>query len=166
MRKYISGDLYDNHNILINHENRILKLEEIFNKMNENKNINTIFYNGQIYDAYSILIDILKEAQEEIIIIDNYVGKELLDILKSVNRNIIIVSKNIDATLIKKYKEQYNNIEFKCLDIFHDRFIIIDRKKLFNCGASFKDLGKKCFAINEMYSNETLKTLLNKILEF
>lgn len=165
MRKYIANDLYQSNYILNNHEKRLLKLEETFDKLQENSKINTIFYNGQIYDAYSILMDILKRSKEEIIIIDNYAGRELLDILKCIDKKILIISKNIDDTLIIKYKEQYSNVEFKKLDIFHDRFIIIDRKVLYNCGASFKDLGKKCFAINEMDSNETLNILLRKIME-
>lgn len=70
----------------------------------------------------------------------------------------------MDDTLVKKYKSEYSNIEFKNIDIFHDRFIIIDRKKLYSCGASFKDLGKKCFAVNEMNSEELISNLLNKIL--
>ena len=68
MRKYISKDL--NNNILINHENRILKLEESFNKLNNNTKVNTVFYDGQIYDAYSLFMDILNKAKKEIIIID------------------------------------------------------------------------------------------------
>lgn len=163
MRKYISNDLYKNNYMLINHENRLLRLEKTFDKMQENNNTSAIFYNGQIYDAYSILIDILNQAKKEVAIIDNYAGKELLDILKVIDKKILIISKNIDDILIKKYKEQYKNVEFKNLNIFHDRFIIIDRNKLYNFGASFKDLGKKCFAINEMVSSETLNVLLNKI---
>jgi len=111
------------------------------------------------------MLDIFETAQEEIIIIDNYAGKELLKILSKINKKIIIVSKNINEELIKKYKSEYNNIEFKNIDIFHDRFIIIDKKKLYSCGASFKDLGKKCFAINEMDSKETIDNLLNKIFK-
>ncbi len=163
MRKYISNDLYKNNNILINHENRLLKLEETFDKMQVNKKISTIFYNGQIYDAYSILISILNNAKKEIIIIDNYAGKELLDVLKNIDKKILIISKNIDDILIKKYKEQYSNVEFKKLDIFHDRFIIIDRKVLYNFGTSLKDLGKKCFAINEMECDSILISILEKL---
>ncbi len=111
------------------------------------------------------MLDIFETAQEEIIIIDNYAGKELLKILSKINKKIIIVSKNINEELIKKYESEYNNIEFKNIDIFHDRFIIIDKKKLYSCGASFKDLGKKCFAINEMDSKETIDNLLNKIFK-
>lgn len=165
MRKYISTDLYKNNYVLINHENRLLKLEESFDKLHEKVKTNTVFFEGQIYDAYSLLVDILKDAKEEIIIIDNYANKELLDIIKNINKKTLVISKNIDDILVKKYKNQYINVEFKQLDIFHDRFIIIDRKKLYSCGASFKDLGKKCFAINEMESKETLNILLGKILK-
>lgn len=162
LRRYVSNSLM-NSEMLINHENRILKLETTFNKMQEKEKINTIFFEGQIFDAYVILLDIFDTEKEEIIIIDNYAGKELLKILKNVNQKIIIISKNMDDTLVKKYKSEYSNIEFKNIDIFHDRFIIIDRKKLYSCGASFKDLGKKCFAVNEMNSEELISNLLNKI---
>lgn len=89
----------------------------------------------------------------------------MLKILKNVDKKIIVISKNIDNILVKKYKNEYSNIEFKNIDIFHDRFIIIDRKKLYSCGASFKDLGKKCFAINEMKSEELINNLLNIIFD-
>lgn len=164
LRRYVSNSLINNE-ILINHENRILKLENTFNKMQENEKINTIFFEGQIFDAYTLLLDLFDSAKEEIIIIDNYASKELLKILKNVDKKILIISKNFDDILEKKYNSEYSNIEFKNLDIFHDRFLIIDRKKLYSCGASFKDLGKKCFAINEMESKETLNILLGKILK-
>ena len=162
LRRYVSNNLM-NSEMLINHENRILKLETTFSKMQEKEKINTIFFEGQIFDAYVLLLDIFDTAKEEIIIIDNYAGKELLKILKNVNKKIIIISKDMDDTLVKKYKSEYFNIEFKNIDIFHDRFIIIDRKKLYSCGASFKDLGKNCFAVNEMKSEELINNLLNKI---
>lgn len=162
LRRYVSNSLM-NSEMLINHENRILKLENTFNKMQEKEKINTIFFEGQIFDAYTLLLDIFDEVKKELIIIDNYAGKELLKILKNVDKKIIIISKNIDNILVKKYESEYSNIEFKNMDIFHDRFIIIDRKKLYSCGASFKDLGKKCFAINEMKSEELINNLLNKI---
>lgn len=82
---------------------------------------------------------------------------------KNIDKKILIISKNIDDLLVKKYNGEYSNIEFKNLDIFHDRFLIIDRKKLYSCGASFKDLGKKCFAINEMESKKLIDDLLDKI---
>lgn len=146
MRKYFNNTS-DTNEILVNHENRLLKLESVFDKR-QDKDINKIFFDGEIYDAYSILIDILNKSREEIIIIDNYAGKELLDILKSIHKKIIIVSSNIDSVLKKKYESQYDNIVFINNTSFHDHFIIIDRKILYSCGVSFKDLGKKCFSIN------------------
>lgn len=161
LRRYVSNSLVDNE-MLINHENRILKLEHTFNKMQEKEKINTIFFEGQIFDTYTLLLDLFESAEEEIIIIDNYASKELLKILKNVNKKIIIVSKNIDDILVKNIAVN-TIIEFKNLIIFHDRFLIIDRKKLYSCRASFKDLGKKCFAINEMESKKLIDDLLDKI---
>ena len=132
----------------------------------EKTKVNSIFYEGQIYDSFSLLLDIFKSAKKEITIVDNYAGKELLDILRKIDRSIVIVSKNIDNTLKNKYEGQYNNVTFINNISFHDRFIIIDRKKLYCCGASFKDLGKKCFAISEFndqdYLDKLLKTIYNK----
>ena len=165
MRKYISNNFYKNEKILINHENRILMLEESFDKLNEKQKINTLFYEGQIYDAYSLLMDILSEAKKEIIIIDNYAGKELLDIIKDISIDIKIVSSSIDSTLKKKYESQYSNVTFINNNTFHDRFIIIDRKELYNSGASFKDLGKKCFSLNKIEDKEYLENIIKKIGE-
>lgn len=98
MRKYINNHLieqaYINKLVIKDHE-RINLLEESFNKLEEKTKCNSIFFEGQIYDAYSLLIDILNKSVQEIIIIDNYSGKELLDILKDINKNITIISKNI-----------------------------------------------------------------------
>ena len=163
MRKYISNNLYQNEKILINHENRLLMLEESFDKLNEKEKINHIFYEGQIYDAYSLLIDILSKSKEEVIIIDNYAGKELLDIIKDISIDIKIVSSSIDSTLKKKYESQYSNVTFINNNTFHDRFIIIDRKELYNSGASFKDLGKKCFSLNKIEDKEYLENIIKKI---
>ena len=122
-----------------------------------------MFFEGELYDAYSVLLDIFNSSKEEIIIIDNYAGKELLDMLKTINRKIKIISKNIDDVLKKKYEQQYNNVTFIKNNSFHDRFIILDRSKLYSYRASFKDLGKKCFAINEFFDNDYLIKLLDII---
>lgn len=158
MKRYFANNI-ENNEILINHENRILKLENIFDKTQEQESVNKIFFEGQIYDAYSLLLDILGKANDEIII-DNYAGKELLDILKKIDKKIVIVSKNIDKILKEKYESQYSNITFINNHSFHDRFIIIDRCLLYSCGASFKDLGKKCFSISENDNQEYLEELL------
>ena len=147
-------------------DNNTKRIDELFAKFDPKVIAkNYLFFSGELYDAYSLLMDILNEANEEVIIIDNYAGKELLDILKNIDKKIIIVSKNIDDKLKVKYKSQYTNIIFINNDSFHDRFIIIDRCKLYSCGASFKDLGKKCFAINEVTIKEYLDEILKIILK-
>ena len=166
MKRYLNTSLIEQkyiNNMVLKHDEELKILNSLFAKLNSKEKINTILFDGQFYDAYSIFIDILNKSKEEIIIIDNYAGKELLDMLKNINKKIIIVSKNIDKVLKNKYEKQYSNIQFINKDIFHDRFIIIDRKIFYSFGASFKDLGKKCFAINEIESNEMLNILLSKI---
>ena len=139
------------------------KIDLILDKLNTNEEINHIFYEGQIYDAYSLLIDILSKAKKEIIVIDNYAGKKLFDIIRNINVKVKIYTENIDNISKVKYEKQYSNIEIINTNIFHDRFIIIDNKVLYHSGASFKDLGKKCFAITKMEDNNILKELLNKL---
>jgi len=142
------------------------RINKLFDKFDYRDIVkNYLFFEGDFYDAYSILLSILDKGKKEIIIIDNYAGKELLDILKKIDKKIIIVSKNIDEILKKKYEYQYNNITFINNDSFHDRFIILDRNKLYSCGSSFKDLGKKCFAINKIDEPEYIDIITNKFIK-
>ena len=146
-------------------DNNTKRIDELFDKFNPKViTKNSIFFQNDIYDAYSVLLEIFDIAKEEIIIIDNYIGKALLDELRNINRKLIVVSSNIDETLKKKYLKQYNNIKFINNDSYHDRFIIIDRKIVFHSGASFKDLGKKCFAINEIDNKIEKEKLINDVL--
>lgn len=125
---------------------------------------NHIFFEGQIYDAYSLLIDILSKATEKIILIDNYVDKKFLDIIANIKVQVILITSNkcnLTDIDISKYNSEYHNLEIKYNSGFHDRFIIIDNNTLYHCGASLKDLGKKCFALNKIED----KYLLNKLKE-
>ena len=155
-QKYINS-------LVLEHDNEIRLLQESFNKLSTKEKINHIFYNGQIYDAYSLLIDILNKAKKEIIIIDNYAGKELFDITKDIKVNIKIYTKNIDEVSKKKYMQEYSNIEIITTDIFHDRFIILDNKELYNLGSSLKDIGKKCTNINRIEDSTILKELISRL---
>ena len=140
------------------------RIDELFDKFNPKEiTKNSIFFKNDIYDAYSVLIDIFNLSKEEIIIIDNYAGKELLDILRIIHKKIIVISSNIDETMKKKYLKQYKNILFLKNDSYHDRFILIDRKRLFHSGASFKDLGKKCFDIHEIDDNQSINDFVDKL---
>ena len=88
-----------------------------------------------------------------------------IDELRNINKKIIIISSNINYTLKEKYLKQYNNIKFINNESYHDRFIIIDRKRVFHCGASFKDLGKKCFGINEIENKIEREKLVNDVIK-
>ena len=147
-------------------DNNSRKIDELFDKFNPKViTKNSIFFQNDIYDAYSVLMKIFKLSEGEIIIIDNYAGKELFDILRIIHKKIIIISSHIDETLKKKYLKQYNNVLFIKNDSYHDRFIIIDRKMVFHSGASFKDLGKKCFAINEIENKIENDKLINDVIK-
>ena len=162
MRKYISSNLLEQkyvNNMVFEHDERVSLLEDSFSKFYTFSN--EIFFEGQIYDAYSLLLDIFNTSNKNIIIIDNYISKELWDISSKTNNKITIYTKNIDNNLINKYNSQYHNVTIKINNSFHDRFIIIDNKVLYHCGASFKDLGKKCFAINKIEDKEILYSILN-----
>ena len=166
MKNYINTSLIEQkyfNELTIKNTEDIKLLQESFDKLNTKESNNHIFYEGQIYDAYSLLIDILSKAKKEIIIIDNYAGKKLFDIIKNINVKVKIYTENIDNISKEKYEKQYNNLEIINTHIFHDRFIIIDNKELYHSGASFKDLGKKCFAITKIEDNSILKELLNKL---
>ena len=159
MRKYIKTNLIEQsyiNNLVLEHDTKINK---ILDKL-DNTVKNHIFFKGQIYDAYSLLLDIINKSKQEIIIIDNYADKKLLDILTKTNKQITLYTKNTNEELIKKYQTQYNNLTIIKKDNLHDRFIIIDKKILYHSGASFKDLGKNCFARNEVEDKNILKELL------
>ena len=140
------------------------KFEILFNKFNNEGIKEKIFYDGEIYDAYSLLINIIREAKNKIIIIDNYIDKTIFDILsyKDENIKVEIWTKEEKIKLdYDKFNLQYENVEIKKVNHIHDRFIIIDDNKLYHVGASLKDLGKKCFAINKM-NKENIDYLMKK----
>lgn len=164
MRHYISKNSLTNDTLsykLLEHDKRISLLENTFNNFKEKNN--HIFFEGQIYDAYSLMLSIFEKTEKSITIIDNYVDKKLLDLLSKTERNVRIFSSNINEELIKKYKSQYMNIEIIETSEFHDRFIIIDEYIVYHCGSSFKDLGKKAFAINLIQDEDFLKRLLERM---
>ena len=166
MRKYIANNTLETR--VSNIETKLIdydhKFELIFDKMDNEKPYH-LFFNGAIYDAYSLLCDILSQAQESIAIIDNYLDKNILDVFASIQKDVLIVTKNINKKDLEMYEHQYQNVKIIKNDSFHDRFIIIDKKTLYHCGASFKDLEKKCFAITKMTDEEILSQLLVKITE-
>ena len=163
MRKYVTNSIEQKfiNNLVLKDNKRIDILEETFSNFKEKNN--HIFYEGQIYDAYSLLVDILNKAAKEIIIIDNYVDKTILDITCLLDKNITIITNKYNNIDYEKYQKQYQNLKIIINNKFHDRFIILDKKILYHSGASFKDLGNKCFALNKIEDKSILKELLSKV---
>ncbi len=168
MRKFIvnNGKVFER---LTNVEYKLLehdkKFDEVFNELQkneENKFQQQIFYNGQIYDAYSLIVDIIKSAKNKIVIIDNYIDDSILKMLSKKENNVevvILTSSNtpISKLDVTKFNKQYPTLKVATTNNFHDRFILIDGTELYHCGASLKDLGKKCFAINKIEDSKFIK---------
>ncbi len=136
MRKYISSGLIEQkyiNNLVLEHEERLKIVETTFSSFQEKNN--HVFFEGQIYDAYSLVLDIFHKSKSEIIIIDNYIDKNLLDILSKINKKVKVITNKYNNEDYKKYLTQYKNVDLKVNDTFHDKFIIIDRKLLYHSGA-------------------------------
>ena len=153
-------------------EYKQLENEKNFNKvfnLLQNKEVvkQKIFFKGQIWDSYSLIINIIKRAKTKILIIDNYIDDTILEMLTKKNKNVKVViltsnNSNISTLDIQKFNKEYSKLEVATTNKFHDRFIIIDNKELYHCGASLKDLGKKCFGINKLEDNEYMQRLTNE----
>jgi hypothetical protein len=136
-----------------------IKFEEIFKAL-ENKNLKPdkgIFFDGEIFDAYTFVSEIIRKAEKSIILIDNYIDDTVLTLFSKRQKgvNITIYTKEISKQLqldIDKFNAQYPTIEAKILKDSHDCFLIIDETELHHIGASLKDLGKKWFAFSKMNS--------------
>ena len=126
----------------------------------------SIFFDGQIFDAYSLIIDIIKRAKRKILIIDNYINDSILKMLSKKNKDVevvILTSQNcyLNKLDINKFNKQYTVLKLEYTNKFHDRFIVIDNKELYHIGASLKDLGKKCFAISKIEDDEYIEKISN-----
>jgi len=145
---------------LDNIEYKLLKYDENFDKIFkaiESKNIKPIqgiFYDGQIYDAYVFINDLLKSAKKEVVLIDNYIDDTVLTLFsKYTNISFKIVTKPISKQLkldIDKYNSQYKNLRVKTSTKYHDRFLLIDNTEAYHLGHSLKDLGKKIFGFSKI----------------
>ena len=141
MKKYLSSNMLEKR--LSNVETKLIEHDNNFNiimdKLDNTIN-NHLFFEGQIYDAYSLMLDIFNKSKSSIVIIDNYVDKNILDILSKINKDVTIIT--------NKYKKQYNTVKLIINNTFYDRFIIID---------------KKCFAISKIEDNDYLSESFQKI---
>lgn len=145
------------------------KFEEIFDYIAEKKSpTQKIFFDGQIYDAFSFIVDLVGGAQKSIILIDNYVDIETLNILakKEVNVSVCVyTSRRTKLTVkdIENFNIQYPKLDVKYTSVFHDRFLILDECKVYHIGASLKDAGKKCFAVSLLEDSTITNDILNRL---
>lgn len=172
MRKFLSTNnqiferLYNVENKLLEHDKKFNYLFNELQKNAEEELKQRVFLNGEIWDSYSLIIDIIKKADKKILIIDNYIDDSIFKMLQRKNKGvevIILTSQNcyISKLDVKKFNEQYPTLKIARSNKFHDRFIIIDNKELYHCGASLKDLGKKCFAISKIEDIEYIDKIIN-----
>ena len=173
MRKYISSNLLEQkyiNNMVLEHDSQIKLLQSTFNKLEEKKKVNEIYFDGQIYDAYSKIQEIFKEAKKEIIIIDGYADNTILDIIKRLKVNVIIVTKPNNLLTkqdVLKYNKQYHNLKVIYDNSFHDRYFIIDCNIVYYCEASINRIGYKTFSITligDEYMCKLLSSRVNKII--
>ena len=172
MRHYISDNLIEqkfiNRQVLKNTED-IKLLQESFQKFEEKRKINEIYFNGQIFDAYSKIQEIFKSATKRLIIIDAYADNTLLDIIKRLNIEVIIITKKDNLLTkqdISKYSKQYYNLKVIYDNTFHDRYFILDNKQVYHCGASINRIGYKTFSITLISDTEVFNSLINKVTDF
>ena len=179
MRRFIAGNgqvferltnveykILEQNKMLTEHEK---KFEKVFDELQKNEKSEfkqSIFFDGQIYDAYSLIIDIIKKAKQKILIIDNYIDDSILKMLSKKNKDVDVViltsqNSNLNKLDINKFNKQYPILKVAITNKFHDRFIVIDNKELYHIGASLKDLGKKCFAISKIEDNEYIDRISN-----
>jgi len=170
MRKFIANNA-NIFNLSTRVENKFLeydrKFDIVFDELQNKKETEfkqKIFFNGQIYDAYSLIIDIIKRAKSKILIIDNYVDDSILKMLSKKNKDVKVViltsqNCNLNKLDISKFNKQYPSLKISYTNKFHDRFIVIDNNELYHSGASLKDLGKKCFAISKIEDIEYIEKM-------
>ena len=145
------------------------KFEQVFHYISEHEEVSQkIFFEGQIYDAFSLLTELIAKAKKEIVLIDNYVDVGTFNILAKKQENVkvqiyTVKRTRLSPTDINNFNQQYPTLSVDYTEEFHDRFLIIDGTLAYHVGASLKDAGKKCFAINRIEDKANIFDILNRI---
>lgn len=145
------------------------KLEQIFEYISEHEEASQkVFFDGQIYDAFSLIVSLIQKAEKEITLIDGYVDVGTLNLLSKKNENVSVTIYTQKRTRLTKtdaenFNAQYPTLEVKYTKVFHDRFLILDRETAYHVGASLKDAGKKCFGINLIQDAGIIKDILQRL---
>jgi len=145
------------------------RLEKVFEYISDQEQpTQKIFFDGQIFDAFSLLVEIIEKAQTEIILIDNYVDVDSLNILSKKKNGVsvtIYTSKHTRLSMIDVgiFNKQYPQLKVEHTEAFHDRFMILDQQNAYHIGASIKDAGKKSFAINKLQDEKMVRDILKRL---
>ena len=145
------------------------KLEQIFEYISEHEESSQkVFFDGQIYDAFSLIVSLIQKAKKEITLIDGYVDVGTLNLLSKKNEDVSVTiytqkRTRLTKTDVENFNAQYSTLEVKYTKVFHDRFLILDRETAYHVGASLKDAGKKCFGINLIQDAGIIKDILQRL---
>lgn len=176
MRKYLANTsfLYDRLNELEIKQSNYQKetnekFDQVFTYMETHKESNQkVFFEGQMYDAYSLIISCIKKANTSIMLVDNYVDVVTLDMLAKKKEGVTVcIYTTRKTTLVKtdieKFNNQYPFLKVKYTNSFHDRFLIVDDSSAYHIGASVKDAGRKCFAITKIEDVNIVDSLIQRL---
>lgn len=145
------------------------KLDQVFEYISNHEESNQkVFFDGQIYDAFSLIVSLIQKAKKEIILIDGYVDVGTLNLLAKKNENVAVVLYTLKRTKLSQrdidnFNSQYPLLEVRYTNVFHDRFLILDKKNAYHIGASLKDAGKKCFGITLIEDEGIVKDILQRL---
>ena len=145
------------------------KFDKIFTYISEHEEVTQkIFFEGQIYDAFSLLTEMISKAEKELVLIDNYVDIGTLNILAKKKPGVNAVVYTVKTTKLSKgdvdrFNQQYPMLEVRHTGAFHDRFLIVDGLYAYHIGASIKDAGKKCFGINKLEDAKIVVGILERL---
>ena len=169
MRHYIGNNEYRLSNVeskILEHDMKINLLQESFNKFEEKRKVNDIYFNGQIFDAYYKIHEIFKSAKSKLIIIDGYADSTILNIIKKLDIDVIIITKSnnlLSKQDIDKYNLQYHNLSVVYDNTFHDRYFILDDNIIYHCGASINRIGYKIFSITLIGDRNVCNVLIENV---
>ena len=164
--KYIKDMLLKHDNELSEHGNSIRLLQESFDKLETDKEIDEVYFNGKEYDAYSKVLDIFAEAKEELIVVDRYTDKTFLDIIRNLDCKVILITgkkSKLTKLDIEKYNKDYNNLIINYDDTFHDRYFVIDNNKVYHSGNSINHIGYRKSSIDVIHDKNVCATVINDI---
>ena len=164
--KYIKDMLLKHDNELSEHGNSIRLLQESFDKLETDKEIDEVYFNGKEYDAYSKVLDIFAEAKEELIVVDRYTDKTFLDIIRNLECKVILITgkkSKLTKLDIEKYNKDYNNLIIYYDDTFHDRYFVIDNNKVYHSGNSINHIGYRKSSIDVIHDKNVCATVINDI---